>query len=1707
RLFDPYGRQVFGPYNLNDVDIFTLGESGAYTLIVEGRIWDTQYSARIDYSFKLLEITDDVVDIVPGVSHGVDRFSADGQLGGALNLNGLRYAEVADSGELDLTGSLTLEAWFKVDAYAGTWQPLFYKGNGNSNQRTYTLWLNSAGYLHLSTGNNANYNINTAAGSVVTGQWHHVAVVLDRDSATGVMKIYLDGVEAASGALSKAAASSNGNPLLIGNSLENYPRMQGAVDEVRLWNSVRSAQQIADNKDHTLVGSESGLLMYLKADETSGTTLADGSGRGNSGLIVHPWASTPGVVAGRIDFGQQDYYRFTLADAARLYFDSLTDNNNIRWTLSGPRGTLVSDRPLQNSDSQNGLSVFDLVAGEYTLRVDGVGDTTGDYGFRLVDLAGAQTLALGTTVNSQLTPANRTDAYQFSANADDRLYFDVTATSGGVPFWRLLDPWGRTVWGPNYMPNDDVQLRTLPFTGVYTLLVEGRRDAGDGSSSYGLRVARVTDQTVAITPGVASGMTPNWLAGEHAGAIDLNGFQYLEVADSSSIDLTGSLTVEAWIKLDQFTNTWQPIFYKGDASSDWTRRTYAMWLNSDGSLHFGSDTRYTNTAAGVVQAGVWTHVAGTIDRATGSLRIYVNGDQLAARDNIGTTPASAYGKPLLLGGGLYQSTDSNLFAGALDEVRIWNTARSQAQIQATRDTPLSGSELGLVLYLRADEGSGETLGDLSGDGNPGQLRALADGIVRGRIEQAGQAVHHSFSLAAPALLYFDSLTNSSDMRWSLSGASGQVVANRSFSQSDSYDGSSFYNLAAGDYTLTVDPQGDTTGLFAFRLLDLADAEVLTPGTAVAGGLNPGRRTDAYRFDVGTADQRWFFDAISRSGADAYWRLLDPWGATVFGPSAVNNPDSNDLETTLPYVGTYTLLIEGRNYWGGSSSSYTVNVQPVNDVASAIALDSDVVGSIANAGQRQAYSFTLNSDQVVYFDSRTNSSAFSWSLSGPRGSVVAGRAFNRSDSADLAGSPVLELVAGDYTLVVDGTGDATGAFDFRLMDLSAARAIAVGADVSGSLQPGSTTQIFSFAASARDRLAFEMISESRNSAYWRLLDPYSGLIFGPRDFADTGAVTMPFSGTYYLLLEGRVSEANAVDFSFRIDDTALPNSGAHSSQDFDATGLPWAPASFSNSAPAVVAGGPSGDFLRLLPGSVTGYNTIGFNNAGVGVVPATVTVDFDFRIGKVSNQGDGIGFAWLNSDAWGNSGPAPQFGEEVNLAGSFGVGFDPVNNGEISDNHVSLHFDGSKYAEFNVSGFRLDSGDFHHARVVVTAVAGGSMVSVYLTANGGSEVAVVEDYFISGMQAYDGRMAFGARNGGWRADNDLDNIRVTVVAGSAEALPVLTLGTVPVSGTLSASGEVDRYRLPLAGDTRVYFDSLTDNGNLRWTLSGPRGTVVAGRSFTASDGYQGLSLIDLAAGDYLLSVFGSTGAYSFKLMDMDQAEVLTPDTDTSGTLSPGNETDIYRFDAAAGERFYFDRVSFSGGYYTDWRLIDPFGRPLWGPTHMYYDDVDLTTLPYSGTYYLLLEGRYHEGTASNYTINARKIDGAASTPITLGDRVDADLGKPGEVDSFSFEIAGSASKRVYFDVLTNTTRLNWTLSGPRGTVVSGRSFGATDAANGRSIMDLAPGSYRLIIDGSGDVTGAYAFRLLDLASATQIVPGTPLVDQTLTPGRATEVYWF
>jgi hypothetical protein len=119
------------------------------------------------------------------------------------------------------------------------------------------------------------------------------------------------------------------------------------------------------------------------------------------------------------------------------------------------------------------------------------------------------------------------------------------------------------------------------------------------------------------------------------------------------------------------------------------------------------------------------------------------------------------------------------------------------------------------------------------------------------------------------------------VHWSLDGPQGNILPNRAFTSSDGQNGLSLLNLSPGAYTVTVSANGDTTGGYQFRLLDLALATSITPGTVVSNALNVAKETDLYRFNV-AAGSRFYFDWLGGSvSANTYWRLLDPFGTPVF----------------------------------------------------------------------------------------------------------------------------------------------------------------------------------------------------------------------------------------------------------------------------------------------------------------------------------------------------------------------------------------------------------------------------------------------------------------------------------------------------------------------------------------------------------------------------------------------------------------------------------------------------------------------------------------------------------------------------------------------------------------------------------------------------------------------------------------------------------
>ncbi len=186
--------------------------------------------------------------------------------------------------------------------------------NATSNGFTVELWLNgsgggvSAGILDKmnqpsgSIFNGWKLNIDAAASSaafyigdndayvsaghttsVVDNAWHHVAAVYDGTANT--VTLYVDGVAGTpvSTAALTASQFANSVNLLIGD--DNYstnPTYKGMMDEIRIWSDARTADEITNNMNKQLSGSESNLVAYYTMESPDGTTVTDKAGGNNT---------------------------------------------------------------------------------------------------------------------------------------------------------------------------------------------------------------------------------------------------------------------------------------------------------------------------------------------------------------------------------------------------------------------------------------------------------------------------------------------------------------------------------------------------------------------------------------------------------------------------------------------------------------------------------------------------------------------------------------------------------------------------------------------------------------------------------------------------------------------------------------------------------------------------------------------------------------------------------------------------------------------------------------------------------------------------------------------------------------------------------------------------------------------------------------------------------------------------------------------------------------------------------------------------------------------------------------------------------------------------------------------------------------------------------------------------------------------------------
>lgn len=192
---------------------------------------------------------------------------------------------------------------------------------------------------------------------------------------------------------------------------------------------------------------------------------------------------------------------------------------------------------------------------------------------------------------------------------------------------------------------------------------------------------------------------------------------FVRIPDSPSLhSLTNNMTLELWFKAASF--------YKQSAAVNSLLRKNV----EAGSENFFLRFRIMGTKPAVemsaghqtvgapfnFEPGTWYHLAGTCDGKM--MTAFVNGEAIGSQRFTG--PIEIDDSDLLIGKGDPSFSMGEYFHGDIDEIRIWNIARSPDQIRAAMRARLTGKEPGLMAYWPFDDGDAK---DFSQNGNNGIL--------------------------------------------------------------------------------------------------------------------------------------------------------------------------------------------------------------------------------------------------------------------------------------------------------------------------------------------------------------------------------------------------------------------------------------------------------------------------------------------------------------------------------------------------------------------------------------------------------------------------------------------------------------------------------------------------------------------------------------------------------------------------------------------------------------------------------------------------------------------------------------------------------------------------------------------------------------------------------------------------------------------------
>jgi hypothetical protein len=601
-------------------------------------------------------------------------FVKDGKSGGARSFDGSGSISLGNPSSLQITGNQTIEMWLKPADFSARRNP-YAKAYGGEGTITQELNGTLNYYYGTAGGNTTPYQSFNTGVALTLNEWNYVALVRDLTGMT--LSWYVNGQIIRTTVATYSSATASALTAYIGTGYTSS--YSGEIDEVRISNTVRTSEEIAEayrmGKDYFVSKSIDStdisnhtMLPFWIASDALGTNMEMIYGE-SPYVNYQPDENTVGLW----HLDNHSEYPRTCSDISNIgitssgiysidpdgisgndpfdaYCDMSYDGGG--WTLldnfvsslsgdSDPYGAAIGD-----SDIRNGT---DLTNAGYTTYLNAFESTsyTRQIGYLQMFYSSSPIGYMEKTL-----PSYADEVYVKWGN-----WYTGTATLkiGGTTVQSLSSSYGAATYQGSYSSGNAIRMEE---NGIFWA---GEIWVRDNSGST---ISRVEDSSGYSNDGVnQGGEREDGVLGE---SLNLNGTtEYIVVSEDNALD-PSEITVEAWIKpsvlqLGNFVNKGNNSGYRFR-----TTTTGVQFLDRGGTNILSSNSS--------IPVDQWSHVVATGDSS--GLKIYING-------KLDSSNSTAYGGPnttdnLILG---KYGTDVEYYSGGLDEVRISNIARTPDEIR------------------------------------------------------------------------------------------------------------------------------------------------------------------------------------------------------------------------------------------------------------------------------------------------------------------------------------------------------------------------------------------------------------------------------------------------------------------------------------------------------------------------------------------------------------------------------------------------------------------------------------------------------------------------------------------------------------------------------------------------------------------------------------------------------------------------------------------------------------------------------------------------------------------------------------------------------------------------------------------------------------------------------------------------------------------